>query len=57
MADIRARRVAVCCLNAIIAGLLSYTDQFCFYSIAGASIVMSECSLNLSRGTHADSLS
>ncbi|GJN94319.1 hypothetical protein Rhopal_007393-T1 [Rhodotorula paludigena] len=32
--------VAVCCLNAIIAGLLSYTDQFCFYSIAGASIVM-----------------
>ncbi|GAA6034662.1 hypothetical protein JCM8097_001104 [Rhodosporidiobolus ruineniae] len=32
--------IVVCCINAVIAGALSYTDQFCFYSIAAGSIVL-----------------
>ncbi|GAA5931937.1 hypothetical protein JCM10213_005896 [Rhodosporidiobolus nylandii] len=32
--------IVVCVLNAVIAGALSYTDYFCFYSIAAGSIVL-----------------
>jgi hypothetical protein len=31
----------MCTLNAVVAGALSYTNQFCFYSIAAGSIVLS----------------
>ncbi|GAA6013508.1 hypothetical protein JCM10207_008874 [Rhodosporidiobolus poonsookiae] len=32
--------IVVCCINAVIAGALSYSNQFCFYSIAAGSIVL-----------------
>ncbi|GAA5830096.1 hypothetical protein JCM11251_006873 [Rhodosporidiobolus azoricus] len=32
--------IVVCTINAIFAGLLSYTNYFCFYSVAASSIVL-----------------
>ncbi|GAA5972844.1 hypothetical protein JCM11641_003968 [Rhodosporidiobolus odoratus] len=32
--------IVVCVVNSIIAGALSYTNQFCYYSIAAGSIVL-----------------
>lgn len=41
------RRVVIACINALIAGGLSYTHSFCFYSVAAGSIVLSESGLFL----------
>ncbi|GAA5993242.1 hypothetical protein JCM10908_004528 [Rhodotorula pacifica] len=32
--------IVIACINALIAGALSYTNQFCFYSVAAGSIVL-----------------
>ncbi|GAA5897876.1 hypothetical protein JCM6882_005102 [Rhodosporidiobolus microsporus] len=32
--------IVVCTINAVFAGLLSYTNYFCFYSLAASSIVL-----------------
>jgi uncharacterized membrane protein YjjP (DUF1212 family) len=36
-----SRRIVIACINALIAGALSYTNHFCFYSVAAGSIVLS----------------
>lgn len=33
--------IVIACINAVIAGALSYTGHFCFYSVAAGSIVLS----------------
>lgn len=35
-------RIVIACINALIAGALSYTNHFCFYSVAAGSIVLSQ---------------
>ncbi|GAA5863573.1 hypothetical protein JCM3774_006531 [Rhodotorula dairenensis] len=32
--------IVIACINALVAGALSYTNQFCFYSVAAGSIVL-----------------
>lgn len=59
MLDPLVRRIVIACINAMIAAALARSDQFCFYSVAAGSIVLSasSCVLRTSPRTDKPALS